>query len=340
MLVVVAALVLAACSGSAGVSEGGGGSVAATVGGTDITVTEVDEAYDQRAGGPGVASELAGDESGASEENLRSGVLTTLIRTEILRQAADDQGIEVTQDDIDEQRDLLVEQLGGQEQLDQLVEQANLSEEELESNLRDQAIQAGLTAELSEEVSQQDVRTAFEEDPQNQYGPTVEVRHILTETRAQARDAIDRIEGGEDFADVARDVSTDPGSAENGGDLGEVARGATVPPFEEAAFGAEVGELVGPVQSDFGFHVIEVTDRLPASSFDEVEDEIRTQLESVSGGQAFNEYISTFVEGLDIDVDPQFGRWDAATVAVVSQAQDAAASEAPEPPLPTEVPTG
>lgn len=332
------ALVLAGCTGSAG------SSVAATVGDTEVTTAEVDEVYSTRAEAPGLASELEGSEAATVEEDLRRAVLTNLIRREILAQAAEDQGIEVSEEDIAQEREALLEQLGGQEELDQLLEENNVSEEDLEAELRDQAIQTRLAAQLGEDVSQADVRTAFEEDPQNQYGRKVEVRHILTETRREARDAIERIESGEDFAEVARDVSADPGSAEQGGDLGEVARGQTVPPFEEAAFEAEEGEIVGPVESEFGFHVIEVTDTIPAPEFGDVEDEIRGQLEEVAGGQAFNDFITGFVEDLSIEVDEQYGRWDAGSVSVVSSAQpetpELPTARPSELPVPSDVPTG
>ena len=357
LLIVVLLFVLAGCTGTDGTSDaaasedggseaGGsaGGSVAATVGETEITNARVDELFTQRAEAPDVASELAGDDTAAVEEELRRAVLTNLIRREILQRAAEDQGIEVTDEDIAQEREQLVEELGGQEELDQLLEENNVSEDDLELELRDQAIQTKLAAQLSDDVSESDVRTAFEEDPQNAYGMMVEVRHILTETRAEARDAIERIEGGEDFAEVARDVSTDPGSAQQGGDLGEVARGQTVPPFEEAAFGAEEGEIVGPVRSEFGFHVIEVTDTIPAPSFEDVEGEIRSQLEQAAGGQAFNEYITGFVDELSVDVAEQYGRWDAGSFSVVSSAQPERPEFPPPPsseqPVPSEAPTG
>jgi len=76
-----------------------------------------------------------------------------------------------------------------------------------------------------------------------------------------ARDLINRINDGEDFAQIAESESQDPGSAERGGDLGFFGHGDMVKPFEEAAFGARVGELVGPVVSNYGLHIIKVTDR-------------------------------------------------------------------------------
>ncbi len=335
-LLVVLALVLVACTG--GATAG----VAARVGDTEITVAEVDDVFARRAEGSGVASEIAADESGQVEQSLRAGVLTNLIRVEVLRQAAQDRDIEVTDEEIAQQREQLIEDAGGEDALQQVIDQANVSDAELEANLRDQVIQNEITAQLAEDVTDEDVRAAFDDDPQGRYGEKVEVRHILTEKRAEARSAIERIESGEDFGEVASEVSIDTVSAQNGGDLGAIGKGATVPEFEEAAFAADEGEIVGPIKSDFGFHVIEVTGQVPAEDFTDVQSQIRTELESASGGQAFNEYITEFVASLDIEVDEQFGRWDDATVSVVP-ADDGAASEAPvvptAPPVPTEVPT-
>lgn len=334
LIAVVLAILVAACGGAAG------SDVAATVGDVEITTAELDEAYRQRAEGPAAASELAGDGSGAAEEELKAAALTNLIRTEVLRQAAEERDIEVTDEEIAEQRELLVEQAGGEEALQQVIESANVSDEELQANLRDQVIQNKITSQLAEGVDAAAIEDAYENDPQGRYGPKVEVRHILTERRAEAREAIERIESGEDFGEVASEVSIDPGSAQNGGDLGEIGRGATVPPFEEAAFNAEVGELVGPVRSDFGFHVLEVTDKVPAPELAEVENQIRTELEAQSGGQAFNEFITGFVADLEIEVDEQYGRWDEAAVAVVPADQASEAPAAPsELPVPTELPS-
>jgi peptidyl-prolyl cis-trans isomerase D len=104
----------------------------------------------------------------------------------------------------------------------------------------------------------------------------VQARHILiqvapdadegevAEAETRAATARARIEGGEDFAAVAEEISDDPGSRPRGGDLGFFGRGQMTPPFEEAAFAALPGDLVGPVRSDFGFHVILVESRREA----------------------------------------------------------------------------
>ncbi len=85
--------------------------------------------------------------------------------------------------------------------------------------------------------------------------------HILVPTEEEANDAIGRINGGEDFAVVATELSTDTGSGANGGDLGCTNPSTYVPEFAEATLSAEIDELTDPVETQFGFHVIKVTDR-------------------------------------------------------------------------------
>lgn len=86
-------------------------------------------------------------------------------------------------------------------------------------------------------------------------------RHILVETEEEAQSVIDRLEAGEDFADVAAELSQDTFSAAQGGDLGFVPKGRFVAPVDEVVFSLPIGEVSEPVQSDFGWHVIEVLER-------------------------------------------------------------------------------
>jgi len=105
-------------------------------------------------------------------------------------------------------------------------------------------------------------------------------RHILLADQAKADEIYQRLQDGGNFAELARNNSTDPGSKENGGDLGCLTTGQTVPTFEEAAFAAEVGETTAPVQSEFGFHIIRVYEKRPGAPvpFAEVREQVRGQL--------------------------------------------------------------
>ncbi len=97
------------------------------------------------------------------------------------------------------------------------------------------------------------------------------IRYVLFELKPTAEDTadirnfalslLDSLKAGSDFAELAKNYSDDPGSAANGGDLGYFGRGMMVKPFEEAAFSAKKGEIVGPILTQHGFHIIKVEDK-------------------------------------------------------------------------------
>jgi len=106
------------------------------------------------------------------------------------------------------------------------------------------------------------------------------IEYVIFSTKPTARDSAEvielaektftRLKEGENFADLATIYSEDPGSREKGGDLGYFTRGTMVKEFEEAAFNAEVGEIVGPVKSNFGLHIIKVEDKRTKDGKEEI----------------------------------------------------------------------
>jgi len=125
----------------------------------------------------------------------------------------------------------------------------------------------------------------------------VRARHVLvmvnderTDEAAKARigEAQRKLQGGTDFAAVSNEYSDDTASKANGGDLGYFGRNRMVKEFEDAAFAAEKGKLVGPVKTSFGYHLLEVTDKRPggARSFAEVREQIRARLQGEKVQQA------------------------------------------------------
>ena len=90
--------------------------------------------------------------------------------------------------------------------------------------------------------------------------PRAAARHILVSSEKECQDLKTQIEGGADFAALAKKHSQCP-SGKSGGDLGEFSPGAMVPEFDKVVFSAPVGEVQGPVKTQFGFHLLEVTKR-------------------------------------------------------------------------------
>ncbi len=122
-----------------------------------------------------------------------------------------------------------------------------ISEEELRFKLTVRSEQQALVEAMGAEA---------QVDPR-----AVNVRHILVATEDEARAILDELADGADFEALARERSLDENARGNGGDLGFFGRGEMVAAFEQAAFGADVGEIVGPIQTEYGFHVIQVLEQ-------------------------------------------------------------------------------
>jgi len=108
----------------------------------------------------------------------------------------------------------------------------------------------------------------------------VRARHILVEKEDEAKAALARVRKGEDFAKVAAELSRDPGSGKDGGDLGYFTQDRMVPQFGAVAFQLKAGDVSEPVQTQFGWHVIKVEDKRskPLPKFEDVKGEIETYL--------------------------------------------------------------
>src|SRR5690606_36565284 len=140
---------------------------------------------------------------------------------------------------------------------------------------------AYLVREVENKVSDADVKAANDKQAAEFEGEDeISARHILVKSKEEAEALIKELEGGKDFAELAKEKSTGP-SGPTGGDLGFFTKGQMVPPFEEAAFKFEVGQFTTePVQTQFGWHVIKVEDKRkqPAPEPAEVQDQIRQEL--------------------------------------------------------------
>lgn len=114
------------------------------------------------------------------------------------------------------------------------------------------------------DMSEKAVKNYYDTHKEEFYqAPAAHARHILAQTEGDALNAALEVYKTKDFAKTASEFSRDPNSAPNGGDLGWVEKGMMVPEVEKAIEEASVGSLVGPVKSDYGWHIIEVTERRP-----------------------------------------------------------------------------
>ena len=186
--------------------------------------------------------------------------------------------------------------------LDQLVQQTALAqsfegqlparvtmsiENERRQLVAGEVIEENMAAEVTEEA----LNEAYEET-YGSAGPTDEFNaaHILVETEEEAQAIIAEVEAGADFAEVAKEKSTGP-SGPNGGSLGWFGPGMMVPEFETAVVALDVGAVSEPVQTQFGWHVIKLTDKRlkDAPALETVKAELETQIRQIRVQQSIEE---------------------------------------------------
>ncbi len=131
-------------------------------------------------------------------------------------------------------------------------------------------------ARVRSAVSEAEAKKVYDDIPREQ----VRARHILVKTLPDAKDVVERLNRGEDFAVLAKEKSLDKSNKDTGGDLGFFGRGQMVPPFDTAVFKLKDGEVSDPVKTQFGFHVIKLEQRrkLPVPPYAAVKGRIMTRL--------------------------------------------------------------
>ncbi len=132
----------------------------------------------------------------------------------------------------------------------------------------------------------------------------IRASHILLKTEEEAKKVKEQLGKGGDFARIAKEKSLDTGSAKNGGDLGFFSRGQMVPEFERAAFSLGVGEVSGPVKTQFGYHIIKVTDKKqePIAEFEKVKDSLTQKLTAEKQKEVFDSYVNSLKKTYSIEI--------------------------------------
>ncbi len=285
ILLAVLALTAAACSGSS--------STAATVNGTEITTGDVDGLFYE-------------PEEDLSDEEM-AGYLSPLIQWTAIEQAAEaDLGFEATQEEIDTEVETILFDQGYAGDLEGFLEAQNISEEGLERYATQLLIEDAVIEFVTPTVDTPTVEDAEEAiDAAPLEFTQVCASHILVETEAEADAVIERLEGGEDFATVAAEVSIDTGSGAEGGSLGCGAAATYVSAFAEATVSAPIGEVTGPVETEFGFHVIVVEERTVATP-----EEVLPFMEDQVVFTATDTWLLGAVTAAEVTVDEQYGTWE------------------------------
>jgi len=337
---ILAALVLfvAGCSSTGGP----GAAAAATVNGTDVSMSSFYEDLDAFAQNDEVRQALQltepfppdGGETSYSTD-YTAQVLSYRIGNLLIEQELDDTGQAPSDADVQqaeqslaqvpgtadlptEVRSRLADQLANQQALDRILSEQQGGQAVTDEEVR-QYYDANLDSFMSslggEAACLSHILIAFDPTNLSAAEPTPEQDAAAL---ARVEEAVTRLEAGEDFAAVAA-VSDDTGSAAEGGDLGCIGRGTGYPvQFEDAALTQPLGEVGEPVRSEFGYHLLLVRTR-GVVPFEEIQDEIRTQLEQQAqqAGGALGPWLQQASAAADVTVDARFGTFDPSSGSLV-----------------------
>jgi parvulin-like peptidyl-prolyl isomerase len=249
---------------------------------------------------------------------LERQVLDGLITRTVLEQEAEEAGVTVTDERLQETLGEFMSQFPNESAYQMALEQEGFTEDEFITELRRQiTIEELIRREVYDNitVSDEKMRSFYEENPQYfEQSDQVTARHIILTTqgitdedelsskRTELEEIRREIINGADFGEVARERSEGP-SAPDGGELGTFARGQMVPEFEEAAFALEPGEISEVVETQFGYHIIQVTDKVAArtETFEEARENIRTFLMEQEQNVAVQHYLTDLRQDSEIE---------------------------------------
>jgi parvulin-like peptidyl-prolyl isomerase len=212
-------------------------------------------------------------EGTAQYNQLKASIVNYLVQNQVIKDKAAELNVTVTDKQFQDRMKQIIQQVGGQKKLDKLLKQQAVTQAQLEEQLKAQMLQDAVQQKVYAgiKVSQADIEKYFN-NPANKsqfnVPESIDARHVLVKTKAEAdkvRALLEADNTDANWKKVAAQYSTDTGSKSNGGSLGNFPKGRMVKPFEDAAFALKVGEISQPVKSQFGYHVIEVTKKTPAT---------------------------------------------------------------------------
>jgi peptidyl-prolyl cis-trans isomerase C len=254
----------------------------------------------------------------AEVSEMKDRVLDGLIDRELLKQEAKKQGITVDDNEVTQQVAMLKQKFGSEKEFTDTLAKMNLSEADLKSQLRqDLAIKKLIDQQIAAKVTitPEEMKAFYNDHPEFFKAPErVRASHILIKVdptasdadKAKARERIvaiqERLKKGEDFAAIAKESSECPSGA-NGGDLDYFQRGQMVGPFEDAAFALKPGTTSDIVETQFGYHLIKVTDKKDASTvaYDEIKGKIEEYMKQQKVNELLTQYVAQLKKGAKIE---------------------------------------
>ena len=223
--------------------------------------------------------------------------IKTLAGKALLEQVVIEQVLEnnykVTDKEIEEQFNSVKEQYG--ESFEAILAENGLTEDSFRDNVRFQLLQEKATKDV--EVTDEEIEKYY-----NQAKYELNARHILVADEETAYTVLEKLKAGGDFAALAKEYSSD-GSASSGGELGWFTVGSMVAEFNDAAYALEVNQVSEPVKTEYGYHIIEVTDKREVEGYgtlDEKKEEIKESIAATKGD--FAAKISELLKEADVEI--------------------------------------
>ncbi len=316
LLAVVAALVIG-LTGNGPAGEPDAAAVVARVNGKEIKRAELNAAM------RGLMMQFAQNGRSIPPEQMETferDVLDELINRELVLQEASATPPADLDNKVSEEFARIEKQVGGAAEFEKALSESGLTVADYRARLRDNLIVQGAMMGLmtnAAAATPAEVQDFYEKNPERFRQPDlVRARHILVrvppsaseEEKAAKKAQIDallvRVKAGEDFAALAKQFSEDPGSGRNGGDLGLFPRGAMVPEFDLAAFSLETNQVSEVITTQFGYHILQVTDKKPARQvpFEEVKEELGARLQRQKGAEAAQKHIGELRKSAKVEV--------------------------------------
>jgi len=250
-------------------------------------------------------------------------IIVGLIQQELIRQEGKRLNLSVTDRDVAQQLSQVRAQFPSDAQFQQALKDNKLTMTSLRESIRSQVLVQRVRLRVTGTIG------ATEDQIRQAYGTgasfeEIRVRHILfsvtgtnpAPAKAKAEAALAQLKAGADFAAIAKKESDDPGSKAKGGDLGWISRDTQFDQqFLAAAFALRKGQLSGLVQTQFGFHIIRVDD-VRTKTLAQVHAQLAQQITQQQQQQAFQAYIAKRIKASDIIVNPRWGDFDPATLAI------------------------